>query len=466
MVFGSLSIGTSAQLAEKGVMFSPTRSVVVEQAQIQKPENMGDVYNLLKINKAEAQRAASKGTGAGGKRWYDHFAMVSAFNNNIFSTNANTFVWNMWFDSTVTQYFSASGSNPAGYRRVNWSSMTQYIDPITSEMFNDINFASEIRIKNYNAYKVDSVQVRGAYVRMKTRPAGIVDTLIFSVAPQNEGHYYMAKSNPDYGSEVIKYTTKDTARFCAPLVVDSINRAIYAASTLPGGTPRAYWKVPLTGSDGDTPLASGSFTTRTFTYPVPGGGLNIPAGARFAVTVTFKSGDTWTKNVDSVNKFHRFMPISGHVTDNEMIYIRELYKDLSMAGMMFSWDSSAYVASGLIEIWNQPNFGYEHHALSAHVTCADCDPVGVSNVPNVISKVKVFPNPASTEVNVPFKLAAASDVKVSLTSLVGQVISTQSFDDVTMGQAVFNTSNLANGLYFVQIVANGESKVERVSIAH
>lgn len=463
---GSVALGAFAQRAEKGVMFTQTTPMTVGETPSYKPADMGDVYRLLKINKAVAERAAAKGTGAGGQRWYDHFAMMSAFNNNIFSTNANTFVWGMWFDSTVTQYFTASGSTPAGYRRVNWSSCEQFVDPVTSKMFNDISFANEIIIKPYNSYKIDSISIRGAYVRMSSRPAGIVDTLVISVAPQEGGHYYVAKQNPDYGSKVANYTTKDTVRFCAPLVVDSVNRAVFPASTLPSGTARAYWKEPLTAADGDTALANGSFTTREYTIAVPGGGLTVPAGSRFAVAVTFKSGDTWTKNVDSLNKFHRFMPVSGFINNSYMQYIRESHNDLSMSGMMFSWDSSLYAPSGLIEIWNQPTMSYEHHNIAAHVVCADCDKVSVDDVQSNIERINAYPNPAAQVVVLPFVLKNSADVKVTMSNLFGQVVKEKEYKNVLVGSADFNVSDLVNGVYMYTIEVNGERKSGRVTVAH
>jgi len=469
MACGALATSVSAQRADKGIMFAPSMVQQVEEAQIYKPANVADVNRLLDINKAQgAARAASKGTAQGGSKWYDHYGMISAVNNDIFSTNANSFVWGMWFDTTVTQFYSGSGSLPQGYHKQNWSAMSQFVDPVTSKLFNDISFATDIQIKSFNTYQIDSINIQAAYVRMKTRPSSVVDTLYVSITPQGGSHYYMAKSDPTYGSKVATYTTADTARFCAPIEEDSVNNAAFPASTITGAT-RAFWKIPLTASMGDTPLASGSFTTRSFTFPVMNGTtptpLNLPAGARFAITISFKSGDTWAANQDSLNSRHRFMPVTGHVNNGAMAYIRESYNDLSMSGMMFS-GSPRFIPSTLIEIWNQPSMNYEYHNLSAHVVCSTCDLVGVNDVITNIARTAAYPNPASNQINVSFDLFERADVTVSLTNMMGQAVAAQSFKNTDKANVVFNTANLPAGVYTYTVDADGNRKTGRVVVAH
>lgn len=453
--------GASAQQANKGVPFEGhTMSKHAEPAVY---ENVNVPYNYQEVN----ARSASKNTGPGGSRWYDHFFLVDQLNGGALGNN--DFVFPMWHDSTVTQYFG--GTSP-GYRRVNWSSICQNMDPLRSRIFNDPGFSGQqvIQVKEQNSYVIDSIGIRGAYVRMPSRPANIVDTLIFSVIPQDTRTFFLLKSNATYGSEIPLYTTRDTLWANAPVNVDSINRAALPPD---GMTARAFWKVPLTAADGDTPLSNGSYTTRSFRYAVPGGGLTIPAGNMFAFTVTFKSGDVWQRNVDSVNMFHRFMPVSASVSPNSaMPFYRELQvggqalNDRSMSGLMFSWDSSSYDPSVFIEIFNEVSYNYEFHDFAAHVTCADCDYVSVDDIATEVFSKNAYPNPASTVVNIPFVLNRVNDATVSLTNSVGQVVRSQSFSQVQRGEAQFNTANLSDGLYFYTIEVNGQRETGRVAIVH
>ena len=205
MVGGALSFGVSAQHIQgaKGVPFVQDE----QKTKVHKPAND---YNLVfEADPIKNSRSVAKGTGAGGDRWYSHWNMMDAFNNQVLGANASTgnvFVFPIWFDTTKTQRYG----NPAYYQSVNYLSMSQNVDPIRSMMFNDPTFSSEIEIKEYNAYTVDSIAIRGAYVRMPSRPSSVVDTLIFSVIPQDNITFFLLKTNTTYGSKLANYTTADT----------------------------------------------------------------------------------------------------------------------------------------------------------------------------------------------------------------------------------------------------------------
>lgn len=462
VVGGALSFSVSAQrISEaKGVPFIQNDN----KTQVHKPSNN---YNLVfKADPIKNSRSVAKGTGAGGDRWYSHWNMMDAFNNQVLSTNAatgNTFVFPIWFDTSKTQRYG----NPAYYQAVNYLSMCQNVDPIRSLMFNDPTFSSEIQIKSYNSYVVDSIAIRGAYVRMPSRPSSVVDTLIFSVIPQDNITFFLLKSNTTYGSKIANYTTADTLWANAPVDVDSINRAAFA----PVGT-RAFWKEPLTATDGDTPnTTNNTVTVSTMLFKIPGSGVSVPAGNMFAMTATFKSGDNSTTFYDSVVNYHRFMPLAGNISPgNVMPYIRKAqadggFEDRSMSGLMFSSDSSRYTPVINIEVFNTPDFSREVLNFAGHVVCGDCDPVSVGLVGKEIYEIDAYPNPAADVVNIPFILTSNTDATVTLTNAVGQVVRTQSFNGIDRATATFNTNNLTNGIYLYTVEANGQRRSGRVMIA-
>ncbi|MCB0698772.1 MAG: T9SS type A sorting domain-containing protein [Chitinophagales bacterium] len=461
VVGGALSLGAYAQqnIAPKGVPF-----VNGDKYQARVPVQDYKIVNADKAGDYMKNRAAGKNTGPGGSRWYDHFYTVSEFFGKAFDNSANTAVLPIWFDSTIRQRFST------GLGTINYLSISQNIDPIRSNMYNDATlYPGEIQVKNFNTYTVDSVAIRGAYVREKGRPSSVVDTLIFSVIPQDGITWFIAKSNANYGSKISNYTSDDTLWANAPVNVDSVNRAAFAPSSM----TRRFWKVPLTATDGDTPnTTNNTVSVRTYVFPVMDGSsaspLSIPANNMFALTCTFKSGDTWAANVDSVTSRHRFMPITGQVSPgNAMPYIRKSpNNDRSMSGLMFSGDTSRYVPSVNIEIYNDNNFSREFHNFSAFVKCSDCDIVGVNNIDNVISGIDAYPNPAVNELYVRFAVKEATDVKVTLMNNVGQVVNAQTVNNVVKGQATFNVSNLSAGLYFYTVEANGQRETGRVAISH
>jgi Secretion system C-terminal sorting domain len=125
---------------------------------------------------------------------------------------------------------------------------------------------------------------------------------------------------------------------------------------------------------------------------------------------------------------------------------------------MWAWSSSGG-ASGL-----------QYPFINWHVTCPTCALItnaylGVNNTA-AISSINAVPNPANNQASIVFTLAQASDVSVSLTNVVGQVVATQEIANTSNGRATFNTTNLPSGVYVYTISANGEKATGRIVVAH
>lgn len=446
MCAGVIAIGADAQQREVGIPFVVKGNKTVKKMEVNRD---------LKMIPAPASVSANK-TTAGNNRWYNHYNAI----NQLVLSNAldnNDFVFPIWFDSTVRQRFNT------GLGTINFTSIAQVIDPIGSQPLNDPGgFTGDIRINSWNSYNIDSVEVRGAYVKMSSRPTSVVDTFIFSVVPMDNITYYMAKTNANYGTKVPQYTTADTLWASAPVYADSVGRSAFA----PAGGTRAFWKVPLTDADRDTAQGT-TVTVKTFRYKVPGG-LAIPAGTRrFAVTCTFKSGDTWTKNVDSVTSRHRFMPLAGASTANgSMPYYYTSLTDRSGSAIMFSTDTNSYTPTILIEIYNTNDFDQEFINMGAFVKCTDCWAVNVANAEPLKADVKAVPNPAKDEVAITFGTNMMAETKVSILNTMGQLVASQNMGTVASGVAKFSTANLTNGIYFYTVEANGQRVTNRFVVAH
>ena len=81
---------------------------------------------------------------------------------------------------------------------------------------------------------------------------------------------------------------------------------------------------------------------------------------------------------------------------------------------------------------------------------------------------QAYPNPANTQVTVPFTVSQDAQVTVSLTDVVGQVVKTQVLN-ATAGNTSkvnFTTSDLASGIYLYSVTANGQQYTGRITVAH
>jgi len=94
--------------------------------------------------------------------------------------------------------------------------------------------------------------------------------------------------------------------------------------------------------------------------------------------------------------------------------------------------------------------------------------VGVNNVNEENSIGTPFPNPSNYSFTIPFTLVQDNNVTVTLMDMMGQVINTQNFNAIggKTSTAVFNTSNLAEGIYLYSVQANGVNTTGRVVVAH
>ena len=83
---------------------------------------------------------------------------------------------------------------------------------------------------------------------------------------------------------------------------------------------------------------------------------------------------------------------------------------------------------------------------------------------NELTSLSVYPNPASTEVNVSFE-AKNADYLVKLIDLQGRVISNQNLTNLNGTQVIsFSTSTVAKGSYLVSITSNGLTSTKSVVI--
>lgn len=91
---------------------------------------------------------------------------------------------------------------------------------------------------------------------------------------------------------------------------------------------------------------------------------------------------------------------------------------------------------------------------------------GIQKQSKAIAEVELFPNPANEHVFVNYHLAQAANVQVNILDLAGKIVAKDYKGNLAAGnqQALLNTSNLASGIYFIEINANGQRSIHKLSI--
>lgn len=412
------------------------------------------------------------GTAAKGaavlSRSYNHAVALGSYNNvNIYDTTLTSYIL-MWQDSAVRYTGASSGFG------ISWLSAAETFSPNTTLYNANTTYnRGKMAIDNNKSYTVDSVSIRGVYARGYNT---YNDTLILSfVADSTAGNFIFLSFS---GNTAANHITDSAAAvlwrgddyLTRPITQISYNYNS-GAKALSG---RKIIKVPLTSATYADSLADGTHLIRV---PV---GITVPgtwASPKIAMSITFKSGTTYTAGSPVTN--YNFFELMSHetvqdgfvqypATDQNMSYLvsKDSSKTVISPGTT-SPNLNYYVPTIAYNGTGNANLNSEVHDITWRATCNNCSKVNVADVENVAIG-NAYPNPARATVNVPFSVHQATNVTVSLSNLLGQVLKTQSFN-MGAGQgrtAVFNTSDLANGIYIYTVESEGNRQADRVLIAH
>lgn len=404
------------------------------------------------IHIGAGSQSAGKATGTGGSRWYSQFQQEQA-GGYTSGGIVNDYVFPIAWDST--QYYHYIDT----FAPLSWIAVGQFIDPVYSTGFNQtlpgFYEGTDIKINPATPYTVDSIRFRAAYMIGTAGNPATVDTLFLSVAPVP--YYDTVFTANDY-PDAINYpdVKKHNNEIRAQLLnkVDTNRRLDY-----PGAVK---WMIPLDPAARQNKTSNGSYPTSDFRIEVPGG-LNVPAGQGFAISVAFKPGEAYTPK-DSVQKYHYFMPIGAEFAQNtRMPYFYYEYLDHTMSYMMHSSLPVTFLSAIRLELRNGIDFGYEIVDIGGHVICNTCWDLGVGKT-SAIDKFGAYPNPATDEITVSYTLLKTTDLNITVANAVGQVLSTRKIENTMNGKAVFETAAFAPGLYFYTVSADGQSITRRFSV--
>jgi hypothetical protein len=518
----ALYIGAYAQSGAKSVVFVSGETHLIPV--VSSHDAQANLPPYIIPSTARTNMAGARTTGISGGRWYSYIRCIDANLGFIFypfSGPSTALYWGpLWWDSTIRyRYSNGLGSNTL-------AGVCNTFDPIRYYEYNDPTVVdvnnnplldtSQIAITSDVSYTVDSISVRAAYIRSVVRSNAIVDTLFVAVAPEKNDVYYdtggatgFPTPQPDWihhngGSDNPNGVNNADTNVLGPQAYycDVAHRAVDKDNSDPNAvvtidtillTPAAYGHFPDLVSHPGQEYDTLSF----YTFPIRGGAGNIiPAGQHFSVSISFKSGDTWTPNVDTVGAYSRFCPVfgfEGGTSPGWMTYwpdYQTSYHDFNGSSYLDARGRPDYGVrypytdhSGVPKKWlnefvyqdfnnSGPGQGdpEQYVFIDAHISCNNCRTVGqvlaVNNVHNISTSLQAYPNPANDRVTISFTLVSAANVKVSLSNAFGQVVETHNIGNVTKAATTFYTSAFAAGIYFYTVEANGQRSVGKFVIAH
>ncbi len=112
-------------------------------------------------------------------------------------------------------------------------------------------------------------------------------------------------------------------------------------------------------------------------------------------------------------------------------------------------------------------------AISAFGNALYIDDVNISNVPagikenNLVSDIRIFPNPFADNTTIAFSLKHAETVKLTVCNVLGQIVyqADQGLMQAGENSLRFNGTNLSNGLYFMNMTAGDQTLSRKITLS-
>ena len=470
LVAGSFAVSLSAQERHSSIVFSSApqqkQSFVANQP----------IEAVAAAFQPTYSSSTARTTSSTLHRWYiygDYLTNALGIGNYGFN---DPYLWN---DTTSKDAFG-NGTGGTVYDYNNFVSMGLSLDPSFSGFNDPAVYADTMVIGATNNYTIDSVLIQGNYQRSFSSAAkiAIVDTIRVALV---YGTGVRTSDLPTYEFNDGPAGTIDHTKFPYPQYsvdtlkfIDMQHDSLH--NTAKGATVQ-HIDLLLTSAD------TSFFLNRSLSFP----SYNVPAGNYAAMSLTFISGDHTFTRGDTVfgvgstgnsYKYGMFRPIVVNagtsaapifstytIGDQNMGYYKQEgstdggWQNLYIPQWAYS---SATGASGL----QYPYWGF-------HVSCTGCSTtstvvshVSVANLIKTIQSVNALPNPANGTLNIAFMTSQVSDVTITLTNMIGQVVAAQQIANTVNGNAVFNTASLPVGVYIYTVNANNERSIGQVVIAH
>ena len=447
----AVSAGLTTAFAQnnKSVVFLP------EQHKLATP---GKLESNKPVGAIKPNVSTSKTTAVGGAGWFDYVG--------IMSTAATKGYYNVVYQDSNVYYNGTSGQTFIWLYGMGAS--FDPTDSIYSAEETSLGIVPNpdsrppIHVTAGNAYTVDSIAFPNSYERHTSNN----DSLYIEIAKTggtNPGVYALQYNTPSaHGYNV---TADGRPRFGTAIYSPATNRL---DSILPANIVRLGYAMDATMHADTTANGYLNKFLNGVALPTP---LSVAPGEIVVAWVSFKSGVSY--------------PLGTIETSANTI--RMYTADVSGVGAAPKQTVGSYEA-GLLAVDNNKYepidsaiIGYQSHNVvvpsvayladgfthrfAFHVDCPTCPTLSVADIQKDIV-ANAYPNPATDEVRVPFTLKATADVNVTLTNLMGQVVKSQNMGNTAKAEAVFSTSDLANGVYIFTVEANGQRQTGRVVVSH
>jgi hypothetical protein len=289
-------------------------------------------------------------------------------------------------------------------------------------------------------YKLDSVAIAYAYLR--NLPVGVVDTLVVQVI-KNDASLEYDLTNASY--QDITYN--------------------YATNSITGSQVLGTYTYLLTDNDSSNYVNEILMATP---------GIPVQNGAnRIGVVISYKPGYSYvgTDSIFDKNAFFVFSYEQNGVGTDPVFYgtIGNYASDLNCSYVLptdVRYNTNTNGWNGYFIptwAWTTP-YADEHHIISFLLD----DAVGIQENESNVALAAAYPNPSNEGTTINYTLKEEAAVTLTVTDITGAVVMTINEGTQQTGahRVELNTSELAAGTYFINIVAGDATATSKMNVMH
>ena len=184
--------------------------------------------------------------------------------------------------------------------------------------------------------------------------------------------------------------------------------------------------------------------------------IHYEAELYFSTTVGEFTANSVTTTFDAINDawVEQKFVLDYDNAVGQFYYAGVLIKEFTLDGTIDSIDFYAAKISGS----DDPSLAYYDDILIAETT--------LSTVENQLftGAFEIYPNPTTGITNLKLEMDNANDVNVAVFNILGKLLQSSNYTNVTNRTHSIDLSNQPNGIYFVRLTTNGQTKTKKVIV--
>lgn len=392
-----------------------------------------DFRGIQKAPPKDLSNASYKTTGDGGTRTMNII-------NDLYNAGNSDIINNGWrvtiFNDSTSNILYTDGTTGSVWLYGGYQTYATFAtdanDPFSYEGLIDLSPEKD------NTIVLDTIKVFGYYDRNDN---STVDSLIVNFTNIDySADFYSAY----FSTWTVDSFNVDTLRFVGMSFDNNTNEAIT--------TSNLRYAIPLDESTFADTFANG---LSILSIPV---GVSMNNYNYLGVGISYKYGGTWTPG-DTVNTNLNSWQLRFYEENLGGLpsYTKgETYTSSGVIRMSNKYDNTSSWYGDYIPLWAYGrSWPLEHLDVDYVISCEDCDLLSLEENKS-IALGSAYPNPATSEINIPMILSESSDIAVSISNVLGQEVSRVDIGKMNgTTEARVDISLLEHGMYFATIIRNG-----------